>query len=390
MRSRWLVLAGATLLLPSSGVAQSLFGAGGLGLPLEPLDARTRALGSVGPGLLGPGSLVPVDPAGAASIPIPTLAATMQSSWGSFDRDGQNGDLQGVRFPLISAAYPLGGAGVVSASYGGYFDQRWAAQREGSFELGGTTIPATDRFESIGGVALFRVGWAYRAAEKLSLGASVGRYTGRIDRVFTRQFDTVSVAASVTPFEERAAWTYAGTAVTVGMGFDPSPITRVAASVTWSSDLDAEPREGTPAQGASFDLPLEIRVGASAALTSRLLMTGGLYYADWSGADGGLEGVLSAERVTSVGTGVEWGGPTLIGRTFPLRFGYRRTELPFRFESGDPVESALSVGIGLNLAQVNEFTIAGIDVALERGSRTADRLSEDFWRLTASLKVSGG
>ena len=34
--------------------AQSLFSAAGLGLPVDPLDGRTRALGNVGVGLLGP------------------------------------------------------------------------------------------------------------------------------------------------------------------------------------------------------------------------------------------------------------------------------------------------------------------------------------------------
>lgn len=45
--------------------AQSLFGSSGLGLPLEAVDARARALGNLGLGLSG-GALLPGDPAAAA------------------------------------------------------------------------------------------------------------------------------------------------------------------------------------------------------------------------------------------------------------------------------------------------------------------------------------
>ena len=46
--------------VPPSLAGQSLFGSQGLGMPVEPVDARARALGTLGVGLLGP-SLSPTD-----------------------------------------------------------------------------------------------------------------------------------------------------------------------------------------------------------------------------------------------------------------------------------------------------------------------------------------
>ena len=54
----------------SGASAQSLFGTQGLGMPLEPLDGRTRALGTSGVGLLGI-HLGPTGIASAARILVP-------------------------------------------------------------------------------------------------------------------------------------------------------------------------------------------------------------------------------------------------------------------------------------------------------------------------------
>lgn len=388
MRRSLLFGLGAVLALSTPLSAQSLFGSAGLGVPLEPLDARARALGAIGPGLLG-STLTPNDPSSAAGLVLPTLTATMQPLWGSFEESGVEGDLQGTRFPLVLAAYPMGVFGNVTASYQGVFDQRWAAERSSLIDVGGEQVRANDRFESLGGAALFQVGWARALGERAGVGISVGRYTGRLDRLFSRTLDTLSVGADVSTFTEASSWNYTGTAGSVGVHVDPNPLIRVGASVHWSGSLEADPKERTEAAGSTFDLPIEYRVGASGALTQRLMFTAGLRYADWSGADGDLTDVETVGSTLSFGAGMEWGGPRFLGRTIPIRLGYRRSALPYRYRAGDPRESALAAGLALNFSQVQEFTLAGIDLALERTHRWDDVLSERFWRMTASLRVSG-
>ena len=388
MMRRTLTALCLVLAVPGGSAAQSLFNSVGLGAPLEGLDARARSMGALGPGLLG-GSVLPLDPSSGARVLLPTLSATMQPTWGTYEQGTASGDLQGVRFPLIVAAYPTGGIGVLTATYRGAFDQRWQAERTGSFPIGGEDVASVDRFSSRGGIAIAEVGWARRFGTKLGLGASLGRYTGRLDRVFTRTLDSLAVGSDVATFNEGAAAAYSGVTAAVGFHVDPTPLIRVGGALRFGGTLKQKAKEGSAGGELEYSMPTEIRLGASAALTSRLMLAASFARADWSGADGGVADIEPVGSVTTYGFGAEWGGPRFLGRTVPIRLGYRRSGLPYRYASGDPVESAVSAGLALNLAQIDEFTLAGIDLALERGTRSDDVLSERFWRMTASLRVSG-
>ena len=102
---RWLIALCLAVLAvaPARVEAQSLFAQGGLGVPVEALDARFRGQGSLGIGLFG-GAVTPADPAAAHSA-VPTLTVTLQPTWGEFNLNGQTGELQGQRFPVMGAAY---------------------------------------------------------------------------------------------------------------------------------------------------------------------------------------------------------------------------------------------------------------------------------------------
>ncbi|MGM0668306.1 MAG: hypothetical protein ACQET1_01225, partial [Gemmatimonadota bacterium] len=76
-------------------------------------------------------------------------------------------------------------------------------------------------------------------------------------------------------------------------------------------------------------------------------------------------------------------------RTVPLRLGMRRSTLPFLLDGAEPRESLVSAGLGLNLSQAEAFILAGVDLALERGTREAGSFSEDFYRGTLTVRVSG-
>jgi hypothetical protein len=159
--------------------------------------------------------------------------------------------------------------------------------------------------------------------------------------------------------------------------------------VHWSSDLEADPTRETEGEGATYTLPLETRIGATGILTPRLSVHVGASVADWKPSEDGLDPESVVGQVWSFGGGVEWGGPSLGSRDLPLRVGYRTWQLPFRFEGEDPVEAVVSAGLGLNLTQVEDVVLAGVDLALERGSREAGALSETFWRGTLTFRVSG-
>jgi len=367
---------------------QSLLGSRGLGSPLEPLDARARGLGSVGVGLMG-SALVPTDPASAAGIAFPSLQITIQPQWAEGSMGEGSDRTRGTRFPLIGLAYPVYSlGGTVTLTIGGFMDQRWQLRNESTVELGGSSVPVVDEFLSEGGISTFRVGWAHRIGEKLALAAGVGTQAGSVTRSFVRTVNVVESGVQVIPYRIRSEWQYSGLTTVLGVRWDPASILRLGGSATWSSSLKADPVEGTEGAGTKFDVPMELRVGASGLLTPGLSMTLGATYAAWEPSAGGLQDEEVVGTVWSYGGGLEWSGTQLRSRPVPFRVGVRKSGLPFRFAGEDPTETLVSAGIGLDVTRPQEVISGGLDLAVERGRREAGTLSETFWRGTLTFRIA--
>ncbi len=381
---------GMALLLPGAATGQSLLGTRGLGLPLEALDARSRALGSEGVGLLG-GNLNPTELASATALLIPTVNFTLQPHWQSGTLDGESMSSQGMRFPLLGIAYPVESLnGMVTLTFGSFMDQRWEIQESGTEELAGVPTPVTNTFRSDGGIAALRLGWAQRFGSTLSVAVSGGLHTGSVTRTYIRTFDSLAVPSSeLIPFTDGGKWRYSGPTAALGAVWDPVQFLRLGGSVTWSGDLEADPSSDTSGEGASYAIPTVFRLGASGVLTTRLSLTVGMSYADWTSTEDGLNPETVGGGVLSYGGGVEWAASGFGDRTLPIRLGIRRADLPFLFSGEQPAETVYSGGFGLNLTQAEQFVLAGIDFAIERGSRTAGILDETFWRASMTFRVSG-
>lgn len=372
-------------LLPGGVAAQSLFSWGGLGSPVDPVNARARGLGSGGMGLFG--SEVSLrDPASAAGLLLPVVTATMQGSRTSGE-DGNGGlSADGTRFPHVGIAYPVGERTVAMVGYGSYLDQRWTLERELVVPVGGVPVDVVDAFESQGGVSTLLLGGSYLVSSWMSVGALAGIHTGSMRRTFVREFDRTQV--DVNPFVSTASWSTSAPVAVVGVKLDPMPLVRLSGSVTWSGDLRAEPEEGEDAEERRFPLPLEFRGGGSVTLTPVLTATFGASFADWSDTGDRLNNG-SGVSALSLGGGLEWTSGTLFGRRAPLRLGYHRADFPFRVEGEKALETAFSVGGGLLLSELEGIPLAALDLSVERGGRTAGSFSEDFWRTTVTVRVSG-
>jgi len=387
MRSLAFALLALVSFAPSL-MGQSLLGSRGLGLPLEPLDARARALGSVGVGLMG-WALVPTDPASAANIPFPSLELTVQPQWAESTIGEASDQTHATRFPVIGIAYPVYALkGTVSLTVGGFMDQRWHLQRESTADLGGTTVPVLDEFKSDGGVSTFRLGWAQRIGEDLALGGGIGTRAGSVARTFTRTLTVDAPGVEVIPYRVRSEWQYSGLTASFGARWDPADFLRLAGTATWSGALKADPAPGTQGEDADFQLPMEFRFGASGLLTPGLTMTLGLAYADWQATADGLQEDDLAGAVWSYGGGLEWTGAQLRSRRTFVRLGARRTNLPFRFGGENPMETLVAGGIGLDLTRPQDVIVGGLDLAVERGRREAGSLEESFWRGTLTLRIA--
>ncbi|MDZ7780154.1 MAG: hypothetical protein U5R14_09535 [Gemmatimonadota bacterium] len=368
--------------------AQSLFNSAGLGRPVDAIDGRARAMGSFGIGLRG-GSISPADPAATAWLARPSGVMVAQPSWTEASRDGVDaGDFRGTRFPLVGIAYPvLGGMGRVQL--GSFLDQRFEGQRTLTVELGGTAFDVVDGFTQDGGVATASLGYSRMISPDVAVGLDVARYTGSVQRRLSRDFGDLDLDGAE-PFTSSGSWRYAGTSVTAGVGADLGSVGRAAASVRWSSTLEADPSSTTDGSARSFDLPLELRIGGSAVLAPGLVLAASAMHADWSDIADDLMVDTSVGNASGFGVGLELPNVRLLGRSAPLRFGYRYSGLPFAHGQGESgSERAFTGGLGFAFNETNGVLLAGADVSVERGERSAGTLSEDFWRVTVALRVAG-
>lgn len=383
------MLLGVGATTPASLQGQSLLGADGLGLPVEALDARTRGIGSLGVGLFG-SSLLPVDPSVSRDLQVPMVTMTYQPSWTTYSFGEVEGEVSTSRFPLLGVAYPVRGTGgMVTLTFGSFLDLRWAAEQERTLDLGDDEVRVLDQFDSDGGISALRLGWAHDLHERLDVAVSAGTYLGDVRRSLTRSFAAADLDAAVEPFRVQGRWRFSGPTVTVGATWDAADLLRIGGGATWSGALHADAVDEPDERDRDIDLPTELRLGASGALSPNLSLNVGVSHADWSATSGDLSAGSTVGTVWSYGGGVEWAGPTLIGRTFPLRVGYRRSDLPFRFGGADPTESLFSLGLGLNLLQAQDLPLAAIDLAYEFGDRDAGEFSESFGRATLTVRVAG-
>ncbi|MBT8337646.1 MAG: hypothetical protein KJO11_13645 [Gemmatimonadetes bacterium] len=388
--SRSLCAAFTALLIASvPASAQSLFASRGLGLPLFATDSRVLALGGIGVGLPG-GELSLVDPSAPAGLSVPSVAFAFQSTWADADEDGTPTDFSGTRFPFLSLGYPTS-FGTVTVAIGSVLDQRWIASSSEQVDLDGNGRlgVVTDRFESDGGISSVRLGLARTLPGGVAVGAQVGRNIGDVSRVFSRSFDSLNVGTPVPDFTAGGRWSYRGWTWAVGASGSVGSILRLGGSYTWSSELDALPDENTDGAEGSFGLPAELRLGATAILSPRLSISGGIQTATWSEAAADLT-VGGARDVFSWGGGVEWAGASVLGKPSAIRLGYRASELPFTLEDAlDPTETAFTGGLGMDLLTGADVVLARLDLTLERGLREAGSFEERFWRFSTSVRVSG-
>jgi hypothetical protein len=376
--------------LAGTASAQSLFAVGGLGSPVEGLDARARALGSIGVGLPGY-SFYHSDPTGSAGVPAPLLQASMQPTWGVITGGEEDLEFRSTRFPHLAFAYPVGESGTVFLNYSAYLDQRFRQGSEEEANLGGEQVLLVDEYESDGGISAISVGWAQQLGETFALGGSAGIYTGRLRRTLTRTFSAEDLGAEIPPYVVEGQWTTTAPRVIVGARWDPRSIVRIAASVEWSGDLDVKPAEGTERGAQKLDLPMVYRIGGSANLTSALSLVAGLSYSNLDEGSSGAAQDATESAELSWGTGLEFTGLSLLGRGLPLRLGYRATDYPFEFEGSAVKESVFSGGLGFAFASNDDYPTALLEMGIEKGKRTAGiPVEEEFWRATFSLRLSGG
>lgn len=395
-----LLFAFTLLAVPAVADAQSLFGTRGLGVPADGYDARARALGSNGVGLLGLSTSL-VNPAETAGLLRRGVSAAFQPWSGTSEFDGQEDDVAGTRFPMVRILYPTR-FGSFSLGYGGVLDQSWAVFANGVDVIGNDTVATRDLVQNVGGIGQVRLGFARNISQNLALGVAVGVYTGNLDRGISREFPDTSLG--LVGFETHSRWNYSGPLAAVGMRWDPMPDLRVGASVTWSGTLTAKPQEGATTT-YEYDMPMRFHVGASGRVARNLVAAVSGSFTTWTSDDYRTPGEAAAgaaELQKEVGVGLEYSELRRGNRIFPLRLGARTSQLPFHNVNEEvPSEWAITGGIGLRLVEDEFGPLAVADIGFERGSRKGlertggpaleidSPLEESFLRFTVSISLFG-
>jgi hypothetical protein len=386
------LLAAAT---PVWAHAQSLFGTRGLGVPADGYDARARALSSNGVGLLGLSTSL-TNPAEQASVLRRGVTAAFQPFVGNTEFQGESDDIAATRFPLISIMYPTR-LGVFTLGYSGVLDQSFGVVAQGEEVLGNDTIETRDLVQTVGGIGQLRLGFSRYVTRRLALGASVGIYTGNIDRGISRTYPDSTLG--LTPFETHSRWDYSGPQASLGARWDPMTDLRVGASVTWSGALKATPQEGSTVE-YEYDMPLRFAVGMSGRVARNLTAAVAGSWVSWTSDDYATPGNLGgtpAEQEMQIGGGLEWEEIRTGNRVFPLRIGARTSKLPFHAVGEEaPSEWAITGGVGLRLVEDEFGPLAVADIGVERATREGlastaapAGLKETFWRFTVSLSLFG-
>ena len=381
------------LIFPISLAGQSVLGSSGLGRRTEALDATQRALGGVGVTTRA-AIVIPGNPIATLDVLAPSITFTVQPHWGNYTVSSDEGDFFGTRFPIMGFAYPLGTDGVFTLTAGSQFDQNWSVESNDSIDVGMGSLGVTDTFISDGAIVAVQAGWARRFTSTLSLGATIGVYRGGLTRSFTRAFDREEgadtlLANPTDPSVVTGQWSHSGPLASLNVSWDPSSALQVGATVGWGGTIKANPIDEAENVAREVSVPLELKVSTTAVLSPALAVNVGVASSNWTNLGDPSVDAVGGGRVLSYGAGLEWEAVNFWAGGLPLRFGFRRSELPFRFLGEDVRESSVSMGFSIVMAQALDLPLAALDVAMELGNRNSGDFKESFRRLTVTTRVGG-
>ena len=361
--------------------AQVPFTAIGLGYPVAPIDARAAALGSTGIGLLG-GTFSLRNPADLSEHRRPGVGMAIVAEDVDVETTSVPLDTGRQRFTVIRAIVPFADW-TVSVGFGGELDQDWTAILSDTLALDEGSVPFEELRGHDGGISAIDLSLARRLGP-LSLGVSAQRLLGSLRQSFVRTFDfplegaPPLIGAGGSQRIEYGAWRFKA-----GASLNLKGRAMVSGAIGFAGDLTAEPRDSLVAD-RTYDLPTTVELGASVLLVDSLMVNAGGGWAEWSTVEG-LDDETAHDTKWG-GVGLEYRSLHILGFDTPLRFGVRRTDLPFSFGEDVLDETAFSAGAGFIFREGQ----AAVDLAFEfgrRGDFDEAGVEESFRRLTISFTL---
>jgi len=382
-----LVLALAVLAPAPRAGADSFLGTGHLGIPVQPADARSRALGGA-----------------SVAIPGEDFSFTNPARTVNFRRSGFNGvlaqdyrtvkgphstdKLRSTEFLAFRGVFPAYKNFVVSWGIFQSRDLEWVLDdRVGLPYLNGEL---QRNYSSDGGLYVSRIGIARTVAPHLALGLGIDWLLGRVRQRRDLDFGTDNFLNSSELFSYR----FSSIRPTLGLlaGYRRFSL-GLALTVPNSCSIDKRSAFSsgyTDKQTIKVDFPLLLRFGGAVNITPRSLIAADLEYEGWSSKTPDLDPSLSPADQWRFCLGYELlpalGEQRRFYRRIPLRVGYSRTSYPFRI-AGEPVgEQFFSFGTGFYFGKGSGL----LDIACEIGKRKAAAgglPEESLFRIIVSLSA---
>ena len=245
------------------------------------------------------------------------------------------------------------------------------------------SAPFEEAREHDGGISTIDVSLARRLGP-FGIGVSAQRLTGSLRQSFFRSFELpIGEAPILSDGGGTREVSYKGWRFKGGASINIADRLLIGGSMSLATTLTGTAQDTIP-NTTDFELPVMYEIGGSFRLVDELLVTAATGRAPW--ADAGDVGEYKSHNVTWIGGGIEFGGLMLLGGRLPLRFGMRRSDLPFSLGADSITEKAFTGGFGWEFQE----GLATADLSLEVGSRgdtAGTNIQESFTRMILTLSL---
>ncbi|MDQ6926742.1 MAG: hypothetical protein M3154_10975 [Candidatus Eremiobacteraeota bacterium] len=356
--------------------AQGTLSTQGFGYPAGGTSTRNAGAG----GALGEfDPLSPLNPAALAAWGPTGLYFQLSPEYRTTGSAGGTDKTTTVRFPLLSAAIPLGDRWTFGASSTTFLDRTWRTEKRGVEQFADDSAPYSQTFGVSGSINETRIAAAYRFGSAIRFGVAGHVFTGSNRLKVVRLFDDTT--GRFGSFNQASQISYAGGAFSAGVDVRPASVIALAFSARVGGTLRSYSGDtvltsaSTPKHYAGslvFTGLAGTNVGVRAA------------WDGWSSLSTLGDTLVKGVDGWDVSVGGETRGVSFGGNTLPLRAGVRWRTLPFAIGLSKVKETAIGGGLGIPLAAGR----ANIDLSLQRANRTGvPGVTEHAWLLGLGFTV---
>lgn len=283
-----------------------------------------------------------------------------------------------TRFPLLSAAVPVGNRMALGASATTFLDRSWETVLSGTQRIGPDSVDFVERFHTSGAINDLRIALARQLGERVWIGVAGHAFAGGNRVRLTRTFSDSQTFGGL---DDTLKLGYVGSALSAGAIWSPLPVLAFAASGRLGRSLRVTSNDTTLGRAEipnSYSVAVRFDGLPGTSLAARAERT------LWSSLSTLGSATAVAVDAWDYSIGIE--ATATPGRAAPIlyRVGYRDRGLPFVASGHAIKERSIAAGGSLPLSGGR----AGIDFAVWRAVRRASLATdESAWVISVGLTV---